>query len=322
MISDELLFEVATDYYVKGMLQKDIANKYGVSRVQISKYLKMAQERGIVHIEVEQPSVKTSVRKEYEDFFREKYDLKKMFIARGARNEKTVLKALSREVHKYLKTLPEKPMNIGLGWGNTVFTVAESIEKLERPDWQLIPLSGGTARLADKRFNINHIVQNFATRLSGKAVPMYLPFIFENAHQLENTKQSLEYMNIQKLWNSLDIIICSVGYSIARSPLFRENLLEVSYADELEKNDVVGDVLTHYFDINGKRFEKNILNKCINLSFEQYMNAGERVIVAAGHHKVDGLVGMLRGGFADVLITDEFTAKFVKEYIVYDEGGQ
>jgi deoxyribonucleoside regulator len=52
------------------------------------------------------------------------------------------------------------------------------------------------------------------------------------------------------------------------------------------------------------------------------MNAGERVIVAAGHHKVDGLVGMLRGGFADVLITDEFTAKFVKEYIVYDEGGQ
>ncbi|WP_214079476.1 MULTISPECIES: sugar-binding transcriptional regulator [unclassified Mesotoga] len=322
MISDELLFEVATDYYVKRMLQKDIANKYGVSRVQISKYLKMAQERGIVHIEVEQPSVKSSVRKEYEDFFSEKYGLKKMFIARGARNEKTILKALSREVYKYLKTLPEKPLNIGLGWGNTIFTVAESIEKLERPDWHLIPLSGGTARLADKRFNINHIVQNFATRLSARAVPMYLPFIFENAHQLENTKQSLEYVNIQRLWDSLDIIICSVGYSIARSPMFRENLLDVSYADELERCNVVGDILTHYYDINGKRFEKEILNNCINLSFDQYLNAGERVIVAAGHHKVDGLVGMLRGGFADVLITDEFTAKFVKEYIVYDEGGE
>ncbi len=116
MISDELLFEVATDYYVKRMLQKDIANKYGVSRVQISKYLKMAQERGIVHIEVEQPSVKSSVRKEYEDFFSEKYGLKKMFIARGARNEKTILKAREKPMLS-LKTLPEKPSNIGLYWG-------------------------------------------------------------------------------------------------------------------------------------------------------------------------------------------------------------
>jgi len=36
MISDELLFEVATDYYVKGMLQKDIANKYGVREYRLA----------------------------------------------------------------------------------------------------------------------------------------------------------------------------------------------------------------------------------------------------------------------------------------------
>jgi len=322
MISDELLFEVASDYYVRHMLQKDIALKYGVSRVQISKYLKMAEERGIVRIEIEPPSIKSSIVKEYEAFFTSRFGLKRLFIARGARNEKTVLKALGREVTKYLGTLPERETNIGLGWGNTIFTVAETVERLERPKWQIIPLSGGTARLADKRFNINHIVQNFANRISARAVPMYLPFILENAQQLENTKQSLEYINIQKLWEHLDVIICSVGYSIARSPLFRENLLDVSYADELEKRSVVGDVLTHYFDINGKMFEKNILENCINLGFEQYLKAGERVIVAAGHHKVDGIVGALRGGLIDTLITDEFTARFVKEYVLYDEGGE
>jgi DNA-binding transcriptional regulator LsrR (DeoR family) len=69
-------------------------------------------------------------------------------------------------------------------------------------------------------------------------------------------------------------------------------------------------------------FEKNILANCINLGFEQYLKAGERVIGAAGHHKVDGIGGAWRGGLNDTLITDEFTARFVKEYVLYDEGGE
>lgn len=321
MISDDLLFEVAVDYYIKKLLQKDIAEKYGVSRVQISKYLKMAQDRSIVRIDVIPPRVKSSILTELSYFFKKSFGLKRLVLSNGSRNEKTLMHFLINQTSEYLKTLSRDKVNIGLGWGSTVFNLSQGLEMMERPNWTVIPLSGGTSRLSDKRFNTNHIVQSFADRTGSKAVSMYLPFICENDEQLRNTVNSSEYVNIQELWNTLDVIVCSVGYSIARSPLFREKIFGGSYADEMEKAAVVGDVLTHYFDIDGKLHELEILGRCTNVSIEQYRKAGEKIVVAAGLHKVDGIVGLLRAGLVDTLITDEFTARHVKEYVSEESKG-
>jgi DNA-binding transcriptional regulator LsrR (DeoR family) len=70
MITDELLFEVAIDYYYNKMLQKDIAKKLGVSRVQISKYIKLAHERGIVNIEIIPPVVSEDISNKYKKLFK------------------------------------------------------------------------------------------------------------------------------------------------------------------------------------------------------------------------------------------------------------
>jgi len=321
MITDDLLFEVAVDYYVNKMLQKDIAKKYGVSRVQISKYLKMARERNIIHIDIIPPKVSSDIENDLTYFFKKVFGLNKLILSKGARNEKTLLHFLIKKAAEYIKTLSKTKLNVGLGWGNTIFKLSQEIERIERPNWSIIPLSGGTAKLSDKRFNVNFIVQSFADRTGSRAIPMYLPFVFENEEQFQNTIKSSEYKSIQEMWENLDVVICSVGYSIARSPLFRENIFDGSYANELEKAEVVGDILTHYFDIDGKIYDLEILNRCINLSFDQYNKVGERIIVAAGHHKVDGLVGLLRAGLVDTLITDEFTAKFVKDYIFESSKG-
>jgi len=315
MITDDLLFEVAVDYYINKMLQKDIAKKYGVSRVQVSKYLQMARERNIVRIDIIPPKVSSDVENELTYFFKKIFGLNKLILSKGARNEKTLLHFLIKRASEYIKTLPKTELNIGLGWGSTIFELSQKMEKIERPNWFIIPLSGGTTKLSDKRFNVNFIVQSFADRTSSKAIPMYLPFVFENEEQFQNAIKSFEYKSIQEMWENLDVVICSVGYSIARSPLFRENIFDVSYADDLEKAEVVGDILTHYFDIDGKIHDLEILNRCINLSLEQYNKVSERIIIAAGHHKVDSLVGLLRAGLVDTLITDEFTAKFVKDYV-------
>ena len=70
MITDELLFEVAIDHYYNNLLQKDIAEKLGVSRVQISKYIKLAHKRGIVNIEVIPPRLSEDVCNKYKKLFK------------------------------------------------------------------------------------------------------------------------------------------------------------------------------------------------------------------------------------------------------------
>ncbi|MBC7121759.1 MAG: transcriptional regulator [Pseudothermotoga sp.] len=314
-ISDDLLFEVAFDYYVKKMLQKDIAKKLGVSRVQVSKYLKMAEERKIVRIEIVPPRISEQLEQQYRKLFQEKFGFDKLVLTTGRSNNQLLLQSLARRTWEFLSELPADELNIGIGWGTTMFTVATYDFTLDRPNWRVVPLSGGTFRLSDKHFDSNFIAQNFADRLRARMVPVYFPFLMDSVEQKQQIQSSEEFAYINSLWNKLDVIICSVGYSISRSPLFRQNVFDGSILDRLERLGIVGDVLTHYFDIEGKVHDLEFVQRVNNITMEQYMKAKKRIIVAGGFHKIESIVGLLRGKLADVLITDTNTARNVIEFV-------
>ena len=86
MISDTKLYEVAYAYYIQGRRQQDIAKELGVSHVQISKYLKLAEEKGIVEITVNPPYVSNAIRKRLKDFFLEKFGLENLVLVPEARS--------------------------------------------------------------------------------------------------------------------------------------------------------------------------------------------------------------------------------------------
>ncbi len=316
MITDELLFEVAVDYYLNNMLQKDIANKIGVSRVQVSKYLKLAQEKGIVNIEVIPPRISDDLSEKYSAIFKSVFGLEKLILTRGHSNQELLLASLAKSTYRYLSDEDfNGNLKVGIAWGSTVFNIATCDEKLEHPNWTIIPLSGGTTKISDKHFNMNYLTQSFADRMGAQALAVYLPFYIGNDEERENTLKSKEYNDIQKYWNSLDVIICSAGYSISRSPMFRQHVIQGDYLNKLEELGVVGDVVTHYFDINGRIHDLEYMEKVTNISLKQYMNAKKRIVVAGGMHKIDSIVGLLRGKLADVLISDIKTVENVVEYI-------
>jgi DNA-binding transcriptional regulator LsrR (DeoR family) len=114
-ISDDLLFEVAYDYYIKNVFQRDIAKKLGVSRVQVSKYLKMAIERKIVRIEVIPPRIPQKLEVEYDVLFQQKFGLKRLLLTTGHTNNQLLLQSLARKAWEYLSDLPNDLLNVGIG---------------------------------------------------------------------------------------------------------------------------------------------------------------------------------------------------------------
>ncbi|POZ92349.1 sugar-binding transcriptional regulator [Petrotoga halophila] len=319
MIDDKLLFDVAVDYYINKKLQKEIAKELGVSRVQVSKYLKLASERGIVKIEITPPEISNENQKKYQELFNNIFGLNKLLLAPSYSNPERLLYSMCQVAGEYISSqIPNEPYNVGIGWGNTMTKLALTYDFSLKNEWNVVPLSGGISKISDERFNINYIVQSFAKNLNSKFTLIYLPFILEKGIK-ENITSSSEYKKIVNFWEKLDVVIASVGYSISRSPLFRQNVIEGKYINQLEQLNIVGDILTHYFDIQGNVYDLEFIEDIINISINQYKKAKLKIVVAGGLHKVESIIGLLRGKLVDVLITDQKTAENVLNY-VYEEG--
>ena len=316
MIDDFLLYEVARDYHIENKLQREIAEKLGVSRVQVGKYLRMAQERGLVQIQVVPPRQKHGDAGRVEAFFKSEFGLKDVVTTPPSVRPDRLSVMLAAHAREYIENvLPDEPLNIGFGWGTTMYQVAHAPSQVVRKRWRIVPVSGGSSRISDKHFNINHIIHTFAESCQAQANPVYLPFWAETL-ALEAIRRSEDYSRTMELWDNLDVLISSVGYDLARSPLFRDGVINGARLDELENRRVVGDVATHYYDINGNEHQADFAHSTINISMDQIRAAGKRIIVAGGFHKVESILGLLRLGIADVLIIDVKTAETVMDYVL------
>ncbi|ADK79947.1 transcriptional regulator, DeoR family [Sediminispirochaeta smaragdinae DSM 11293] len=312
MIDMGLLYQVAYDYYVNKKLQREIANELNVSRVQISKYLAKAEEVGIVKIEVIQPTSESKRIIELKERLMKLFKLKDILIAPSYGNHSQTLDGIHKLASNYVYSAPsaENPLTIGLGWGSTVYSFVTSNFDESRRNWKIIPLTGGSSLISSRNFNINHIAHTFAEKIGATAQLVYLPLLVDGPKKAVLT-DSNDYRKINELWSNLDVLICSVGYSIPRSPLFNKGLIGEEYIKRLEDNNVVGDILTHYFNEKGEMIHLGVEANMINISLEQIASAKTKLIIAYGKQKTKSILGGLRSRLIDVLVTDADTVERV-----------
>lgn len=114
-ISRRILVKVSHMYYEADMKQSEIAQKLGIDRSTVSKYLKRAKDTGIVKIFIAQDSYET-----LESALEEKFNLKEVFIVPSSNNPDEVYSNLGKAGLLMLKRLIKNNMVIGFNWGRTM----------------------------------------------------------------------------------------------------------------------------------------------------------------------------------------------------------
>ena len=84
--------------------------------------------------------------------------------------------------------------------------------------------------------------------------------------------------------------------------------LEARDVRELGDHHVVGDILGQFFDASGSVVRLPIHDRRIGIELSDLAQIPKVVGVAGGLHKVEAILGALRGGFLDVLVTNELAA--------------
>jgi len=305
----QMLLQIARLYYEKGETQQEIATKLNISRPQVSRYLQQAREMGVVQINIVDPR---EVCEALGQELKERFGLRDVLVVPLPTTEPgELLQELGKAAAQYLEDIVKAGDIIGISWGNTLHQVAKALSgKRQPPDIRVVQLKGGVTRTSTD-FPTGELAVAFARAFNGTAYLLPAPTFVEDEATKEVLVQEPSIQDILCLGRKANIALVSIGYPSRRSVLVKAGFFSARDIENMRANGAVGDICSRFFRRDGSLYSTNLDRRTIGISLEEIKEKPYSIGVAGGLNRVEGILGALRGGYINVLITDEITAKGV-----------
>jgi DNA-binding transcriptional regulator LsrR (DeoR family) len=315
---DELLADVAEMYYGEGFTQAEISHQIGMTRSAISRMLSEARQKGIVEISVHRP---LRFDKDLETDLVERFNLKnaKVLLWQNKDGQYDRLRfRLGRVAAQVLRGLLKPGMVLGVAWGTTVNATIEALEVSEPAAMDVVQLVGVLGS-SSHAFNAQALVEMLARKVGGEGTYLYSPFIVENA---DTARSILNIPNVRDaiaLGRKCDVALLGIGTVTDSNycSLFLGGHISRRVLKDLVDAGAVGDVSGRHFDIYGDEAKIDFHDRLVGIARKDLLAIPTRLGVAGNVAKAQAILGALRGGYVNILVTDSGTAE---ELLVLDDA--
>jgi len=300
-----LLVDISKWYYHFNMSQMDIARRLGISRAYVSNLLSEARKIGIVEILIHDPlKGNQSLREEFEALF---HLDKVIIVPSGGKRHSSPLSIAAREAGKYLNAIVRSGMTIAYSWGYTIYVFSTClVHRKDIRDVTIVPLCGGVSNLSCKVYS-SEISQNIAAAYQGSPLTLPIPAVFETSRMKRLAVQDATIARILRQSRAADIALFTVGSFGMENAVYRTGYVSDAELDTLMKKGCVGDLCTRFIDINGQICYPELDERTVAIELLDLKKVKRRVCVAVGMEKVKSLIGALRQGYCNILVSDEET---------------
>lgn len=306
--SEAFVCEVCWHYFVNEMTQAEVAGLMGVTRLRVNQAIQKARALGMVHVQIDSPFVQ---RVEMQSALQSDLGIRRAQVAPANRDDysyhSSVGAALASYLHDSLRSRPWR--SIGVSWGVTLEMAIRRLPNQTHPELEILSMMGGTSRGAS--FNSFGIASGFAKALGASysilAAPIYLSRGVDRAQFLA---QDVFDEHFAKL-GALDAAILTASDVSERSFLVANGLPAETTRQELIDAGAVGDVLGHFLDSEGRSISHPIDDRTIGVDIETVSRVPEKILAAAGPHKVAIIRAAAKRGLIDTLVTDDVTAEML-----------
>jgi len=300
--SQNLMIKVADLYYIHDMTQQQIANRLKISRVKVSRILTNAKKRGIIEVNINYPIDNcTQMERQFEKLF----SLKEALIIFGKnRSKESLFNEVTRIAAQYLLEKVQDGDIFGVSWGRTLRQMVDCID-LSRKKVEIVQMLGN---VGSNDVSADEIVRKLSAIFNGKHYFLPAPAIVDS----EEIKNSIiSDSTITQVFEKIKrVTIAMVGIGnlskesgFVVSGYFNDNDLKV-----LKKIGAVGDMCGIFFNKNGRVCNTYFNRRVVGINMEQLRKIPHVIGVVSGPQKAMAILGALRSGVLDVLITDEITA--------------
>ncbi|GIP26027.1 deoxyribonucleoside regulator [Paenibacillus sp. J23TS9] len=300
-----LSIEAARLYYQSDFSQQDIAQRLGVSRPTVSRLLQFAKEQGYVRIDIVDPHEDLNVLSRE---LQNKYELDTVQVCYSPLNTyEEIKKHITKQTAEYLHdTIQDKDI-IGVTWGTTMHAVAQQLQPKNVKGVEVVQLKGGVSHSHVNTYAAE-TVNLFAEAYQTVARYLPLPVIFDNIALKRIVEEDRHINRIIELGKQANIAVFTVGTVKENALLFRLGYFNEEEQKLLKKNGA-GDICSRFFDKEGRICSEEINNRTVGIDLYELRKKEKSILVAGGQRKVEAIQAALAGKYANILVTDQFTAQ-------------
>lgn len=310
-----LLLRAAMHYYVDDLTQAEVATRLGVSRPTVGRLIARARANGIVTIDVGIPEdVDAAVFADVEAGLEAGYGLREAVVVPDAGgSDQATLTRLGRAAAPLLIRRLKPGDRLGLAWGATMAAVADALPAKAARCSEVVQLDGSTSSV-DYRSRGEYIINHCADLLDATPYPLSAPLFADPATIRSLRRDSVVSQTITR-GRECDVAVFSVGDLTTASTLLSGSFIDPDVHAELVGAGAVGDACGRYFDIDGADVVTPLSARTLAVELDQVRACPLTVVVAGGARKHEAILGALRGGLADVLVTDDEVASWLLQQI-------
>lgn len=306
----QLMIDASVLYYLEGETQSQIAKKLYLSRPKVSRLLKKARELQVVEININYQSDEIE---HLQLEIKRKFGIDGVVITRTLSTEEETLKEVGKVAAKELLTEINPGTTIGISWGKNVRMMASYLKKKDIKDLNIVELFGAVNYDLESS-NMLSLAHEVSSKLGGKLYPLPAPIYINDPLAREAIKETPMIKTTLNMIENCNLIVSGIGALESHSmQVLWDNYVQSDMKEKIAKAGGIGFICAHFFDINGNFLDIELNDSVIGIKKET-IKQKRSIIIGAGSEKAKSILGALRGGYIDVLISDEQTLRLVLEY--------
>ena len=289
-------------YYIGGLRQDQIADKFGVSRQKAQRLVSLAVSEKIVKFRIDHPIAECL---DLAEKLKSKYGLSYCEVAPSDGEDSSfgIAQLAAAKMEKWLKR--EDPIIMAVGTGRSLRAAVEQLSPMDCSQHKVVSLTGnispdGSAAYYNVIFTLSDIV-------NVRSFPMPLPVFASSASEREMLHAQQMIRPTLALAAKAQVTFVGIGDLTDNAPLVLDGFISKEELAELRQVGAVGEITGRVYD-KGGRFIDGLTNERV-ASAELPSTASSLVVaIAKGAVKIEPMRGALTGGLVNGLITDELSA--------------
>lgn len=303
-----ILIKIAHWYYNEKMTQEEIAIKLNCTRQKINKIINSLVDMGVVTISINGIDEDKYVR--LENALEKEFSVSQIVIADIDHFPNQMLIELGKKAAYWLDEFIKNKQVVGISWGEALSATVSNMRVQNKSSCNVVQLVGGM----DIDHNLRMIKPDELTRLLAQKLScnhtlLYAPAVMESNTAREAIINDSTVRKVFEMISKCDVAIVGIGQLNMESTASKLGYLSEEDLKTYEDEGYVGEIAFNPFKQDGQWQKSTHHSKVIGIDSATLEKIPYVVAVAGGMDKINAVLGALKTGCIDVLITDSILAK-------------